>query len=97
MKQRIRLTEGDLHNIIKESVNRILNEIGNTKNGRDKIRKAIANKDAKGFDNDMDGNFEKPFKANDGNEYSNKHFGKIANVEKYMDDSPYSKDWKEGR
>ena len=31
MKQKIRLTEGDLHKIIKESVNRILNEIGDTK------------------------------------------------------------------
>jgi len=96
-KKLIRLTESDLHRIVKESVNRILNEIGNTKDGRNKIRKAIANKDAKGFDNDMDGKFEKPFKANDGNEYSNKHFGKIANVEKYMNDSPYSKEWKEGR
>ena len=30
MRQKIRLTESDLHKIIKESVNRILNEIGDT-------------------------------------------------------------------
>ena len=30
MKQIIRLTESDLHRIVKESVNKILNEIGNT-------------------------------------------------------------------
>ena len=29
-KKLIRLTEGDLHRIVKESVNKILNEIGNT-------------------------------------------------------------------
>ena len=30
MKQKIRLTEGDLHRIVKESVQRILNEIGDS-------------------------------------------------------------------
>jgi hypothetical protein len=30
MRQRIRLTEGDLHRIVKESVQRILNEIGDS-------------------------------------------------------------------
>ena len=34
MKQRIKLTEGDLHRIVKESVKRVLNEIGNTANGQ---------------------------------------------------------------
>lgn len=33
-KKTIRLTESDLHNIIKESVNKILNEIGDTPNGQ---------------------------------------------------------------
>ena len=33
MKQVIRLTEGDLHKIIKESVHSILNEIGDTPKG----------------------------------------------------------------
>ena len=33
-KQVIRLTEGDLHRIIKESVNNILNEIGDTHRGQ---------------------------------------------------------------
>ena len=34
MKRRIRLTEGDLHRIVKESVNRIINEIGDTEQGQ---------------------------------------------------------------
>ncbi len=32
MKQRIKLTESDLHNIVKESVTKILNEIGEQEN-----------------------------------------------------------------
>lgn len=34
MKKVIRLTEKDLHNIIKESVNNALNEIGDTDKGQ---------------------------------------------------------------
>ena len=34
MKKTIRLTESDLHRVIKESVNRILNEIGDTRRGQ---------------------------------------------------------------
>lgn len=37
-KKLIRLTESDLHRIVKESVNRILNEYGNTSVGQKKIR-----------------------------------------------------------
>ena len=33
-KKLIRLTEGDLHRIVKESVNRVLNEIGDTPRGQ---------------------------------------------------------------
>ena len=33
-KKLIRLTESDLHRIVKESVNRVLNEIGDTKRGQ---------------------------------------------------------------
>ena len=33
-KRLIRLTEGDLHKIIKESVSKILNEVGNTPGGQ---------------------------------------------------------------
>ena len=33
-KKLIRLTESDLHNIVKESVNRVLNEIGDTPKGQ---------------------------------------------------------------
>ena len=34
MKKMVRLTEDDLHRIIKESVNRVLNEIGDTARGQ---------------------------------------------------------------
>lgn len=33
MRQSIRLTEGQLHRIIEESVRKVINEIGNTKYG----------------------------------------------------------------
>jgi len=36
-KKLIRLTESDLHKIVKESVNRILNEIGNTEGGQRRL------------------------------------------------------------
>ena len=36
-KKLIRLTESDLHRIVKESVNRILNEYGNTSVGQKKL------------------------------------------------------------
>lgn len=34
MKKLVRLTEGDLHRIVKESVNKVLNEIGDTPKGQ---------------------------------------------------------------
>lgn len=34
MRNRIRLTESDLHRIVKESVNRVLNEVGETDKGQ---------------------------------------------------------------
>lgn len=42
-KKLIRLTESDLHRIVKESVEKILNEIGDTKKGRDDINTAMVN------------------------------------------------------
>ena len=38
-KQIIKLTESDLHKIVKESVNKILNEVGDTINGYNKLIK----------------------------------------------------------
>lgn len=35
MKRRIRLTEGDLHRVIKESVKKVINEIGDTRSGQE--------------------------------------------------------------
>jgi len=54
MNKLIRLTESDLHRIVKESVNRILNEVGETLVGQDLLgglagRKAF-NGDASYFD-----------------------------------------------
>ena len=37
MKRTIRLTESDLHRIVKESVNTVLNEIGDTEKGQDAL------------------------------------------------------------
>ena len=42
MKRRIRLTEGDLHRIVKESVNNVLKELnGNSYNGNDLTHDSI--------------------------------------------------------
>lgn len=44
MKRIIRLTESDLHEIVKESVARILNEVGETDDGQKKLAKLAARK-----------------------------------------------------
>ena len=44
MKQRIKLTEGDLHRIVKESVKRVLNEIGDTTKGQYMLGRLSAKK-----------------------------------------------------
>lgn len=54
-KKLIRLTESDLHRIVKESVNRVLNEIGNTNRGQYMLgrlagRKYANNHNANGYD-----------------------------------------------
>ena len=36
-KKLIRLTESDLHKIVKESVHKIINEIGDTEKGQDAL------------------------------------------------------------
>ena len=48
MKRLIRLTESDLHKIVKESVNRILNEVGETEDGQDKLARLAAKKAVNG-------------------------------------------------
>ena len=47
-KRLIRLTESDLHRIVKESVNRILNEVGETDGGQDKLARLAARKSVNG-------------------------------------------------
>lgn len=71
MKKVIRLTESDLHNIIKESVNNILAEIGNTSKGRNDIRIAINNKLSKA-------------KSENDEDLRKKHYNQISNVSDYF-------------
>ena len=40
-KNRIRLTESQLQQVIRESVKRVLNEIGDTEDSREKIQNAV--------------------------------------------------------
>ena len=47
-KNLIRLTESDLHRIIIESVNRIINEVGETEDGQDKLARLAARKSFNG-------------------------------------------------
>ena len=53
-KKLIRLTESDLHRIVKESINRILNEVGETDDGQKLLARLAAKKafngDASYFD-----------------------------------------------
>jgi hypothetical protein len=49
MKKVIRLTEGDLHNIVKESVQRILNEIGDTPKGQFALGAVKGRSDSRDF------------------------------------------------
>lgn len=48
MKKIIKLTEVDLHRIVKESVSRILNEIGETEKYQEKLGKLAARKEDNG-------------------------------------------------
>ena len=44
MKRLIRLTESDLHRIVEESVNAILNEVGETDGGQETLGRLAARK-----------------------------------------------------
>ena len=48
----IRLTESDLHNIVKETVNKVLNEIGDTEDGQRLLGRLAARKSTSGKIND---------------------------------------------
>ena len=47
-KKLIRLTEGDLHRIVKESINAILNEVGETESGQELLGRLAARKSFNG-------------------------------------------------
>jgi hypothetical protein len=89
MKKMVRLTESELHRIIKESVNRVLNEIGDTPNGqyalgklaqrqlhRDKNPKAAFKTMWKAGDNNIEGNNNKSNAYKDGKSSGQKEFMK---------------------
>ena len=82
----IRLTESDLHRIVKESVNRILNEIGNTQKGRDDTNTAMQNSFTKDLKKKLRSkNIQGGFENSD----------KRKRVNDYMENSPYGKEWHE--
>ena len=54
-RQLIRLTESDLHNIVKEAVNKILNEVGDTEDGQHLLGRLAAKKSTSG---DLDGYYD---------------------------------------
>ena len=99
MKKTIRLTEGDLHRIIKESVQRVLNEVGDTgpyqrKLGALQARKVI-NADGETSD-ELFANQEK-----EGGEVYNYAKGKRSSLGKDSDEfgntiNPLYKDYAEG-
>ena len=84
MKKVIRLTEGDLHRIVKESVNRILNEIGDTERGQYALGALAKRKQQRGetFDNDYDGHdYNGTFNDNDVKRYAKKRQNYAMNTD----------------
>lgn len=86
MKQRIRLTESDLHRIVKESVKKVINEIGDTQKGRDYINTAMQNSFIKALRKKLGSK-----KIQDGFENSDQR----KRVNDYMENSPYGEEWHE--
>ena len=54
-KKLIRLTESDLHKIVKEAINKILNEVGDTEDGQHLLGRLAAKKSTSG---DLDGYYD---------------------------------------
>lgn len=86
MNRITRLTESDLHRIVKESVNRILNEVGNTKRGQYLLGR-LKNRQSNGGGKFLRGiNYndasDYAYKAN-GNSYSNDYQEGYEDEEKY--------------
>lgn len=87
-KKLIRLTEADLHRVIKESVNKILCEIGDTQRGQWTLGR-LKNRQSNGG-----GNFFRGINYNDAGDYAYK-----ANGNSYSDDfqQGYEDEGKNGR
>ena len=88
-KKLIRLTENDLHKIVKESVNRILNEIGDTEKGRDNINQAMINS----VHNDIKHSVEQGMPASNG---VDKRGTKRKKVYDYLKKGPHGNEWING-
>ena len=79
-KKLIRLTESDLHRIVKESVDRILNEVGDTKRGQYMLGRLKNRQSARGINYNDAGDYA--YKAN-GNSYSDDYQQGYEDEEKY--------------
>jgi hypothetical protein len=88
-KKLIRLTENDLHRIVKESVQKILNEIGNTEKGRDNINQAMVNS----VHNDIRHSVEQGMPADNG---VNKRCYTRQKVHNHLKNGPHGKEWMDG-
>lgn len=80
MKRRIRLTEGDLHRIVKESVNRILSETVNEGQGWDTFRYHMRHGGMPSFGDDFD---EKEFIENGNGHPSQSYRGQHTSRQYY--------------
>ena len=92
MTKIIKLTESDLHNIIKEAVNNILNEIGDTEKGQNVLGKLHAKKVNQGEKEDGDEIYdyaqkqrEKSFKnsKDDYNKHKKYYDGYMSNMQTF--------------
>lgn len=81
MKERVRLTEGDLHNIVKESVNRILKENVEYKHLYDKIQDVT---------NDIN-NFCRFYRKNNSSsdEYTKQLMDKLSDLSSQLSDTAF--------
>ena len=85
MKQRIRLTESDLHRIVKEAVNKVLNEIGDTERGQYALGALAKRKQQRGetFDNNYDGyDYDGVFNDSDVKQYARNRQNYVRNTDR---------------
>ncbi len=91
MKQLIRLTESDIHRIVKESVNRILKENSFDYYGRAEDDYLSREKLPKGWSKSDRDDDEPIYSDEDGNEYVKDEYGRFKNVNEDIDIDPKNK------